>query len=702
VTAFDDFSTLFDLLPIGAYRSTADGRWLRANASLVALMGCQSEAHLLSTAGLLNEWYVEVDRRSDFVQRVLRDGEVKNFVSEVFRSETRERLWISENAHAVRDPDGNLQFFEGTIEDITNRILSKQSLIDSERRYRALMQKAQVATAIVDESGRVLFATAATRELFGYEPNAFVGQNIFDSMHEDDLALHRAEFASVASHCNTGRESVARHRHIDGTFRYLASIANDARDDHAIAGIVLNWRDVTDATLAQRRLQELADTDALTALNNRSYFESLTSQLLERAEAAGLKLALYFIDLNRFKLVNDSYGHYFGDRVLRVIADRLRTHMRSGDVVARIGGDEFAVLCAAESRDEALRRGREWLRAIDTSVQIEHLRFELGASVGVSLFPDHGKSLPELLSNADLAMFHAKSRRSSAVEAFNPMMTMRSRAQLSVATELHAAIERHEIEPFFQPIVDLGNGQWCSMEVLARWRHPTRGLLPPIEFIPAAEDQGLIGQVGQVMVSAAMAQLVDWRKRFAPDLRMSINVAAQELQHDVYVERMLRLLAQHHLPPQSIMLEVTEGSMLASDIDVDRRIAALRDGGVLIALDDLGVGYSTLEYFRRFPIDVVKVDKGFISGALKRKVDAAIVKALTTLAKNLSVLVVAEGIEREEQQAFAVDVGCHMGQGFHYSPPLAATDIEAMFLAGSVRLPPTFSQRPSWELPRRN
>jgi diguanylate cyclase (GGDEF)-like protein/PAS domain S-box-containing protein len=693
----DNFSTLFDLLPIGAYRSTPEGKYLRANAALVALTGFRSESDLVNSVDLINGWYVETHRRAEFVAQVMRDGEVANFVSEIFRHETRERVWISENAHVVYDANDGTYFFEGTVENITDRVVAAQRLANSERRHRALMHKAQVAIAIVDTNGRVLFATAAIRELFGCEADDFVGQNIFDSMHPDDLATHRIEFANVALGRNTGRESVARHRHPDGSFRHLASLANDARDDPAINGIVLNWRDVTDATVAQHRLKDLAETDALTELTNRSHFEAFSAQLLERAKTSEQKLALYFVDLNRFKLVNDSHGHSVGDQVLQVIAARLKARSRPGDVLARIGGDEFGLLCAVESRQDALQRGAEWLRAIDTSVQIEGMRFELGASVGMSLFPDDGQTFAELLRHADLAMFRAKAQRTAAVESFTPAMAARARAQTAVATELHDAIKRGEIEPFFQPMVDLGNGQWRAVEALARWRHPTRGLLLPSEFIAAAEEQGVISEIGRTITETAIAQLAHWRKRFAPDLRLSINVAAQELRYDEYVTRLLDLIAAHGLPERTVTLEVTEGSLVESDTNVGQRIAALREGGVLIALDDLGVGYSTLEYFKRFPIDVVKVDKLFMAGVPTRRVDAAIVKALTTLARNLGVLVVAEGVERVEQASFALEAGCHLGQGYFYVAPKSVAEIDAMLASGKVQLPSPEAVRPSWE-----
>ena len=688
----DDFASLFDLLPTGVYRSSPGGQYLRANRALVALTGHPSEQALLaSIANLATDWYVDAGRRAQFVALMLEHGAVTDFVSEIYSQnhadQSHQSLWISENAHVVRNGAGEVQFFEGTVENITARHNAEQQLADSERRHRALMKKAQVATAIVDERGSVLFATGATHALFGCELELFVGQNIFDSLHLHDSAEYRAEFVRVAQHKNTGRESVARHQQPDGSFRYLASVATDGRDDPAINGIVLNWRDVTDATLAQARLRVLAETDALTGLANRLQFETRSTELIDQAAVTGQQLALYFVDLNRFKIVNDSHGHIIGDQVLKMVAARLREHVGDAGVLARIGGDEFGLICAIEGRAQAIERGQTLINAMTASIQLDQLHFELGVSVGVSLFPDDGAAFAELLSRANLAMFEAKAQRAGTAVAFKIALASRAHAQLVVATELRQAIQAGEICPFYQPIVVFGSGEWRGLEALARWRHPKRGLLLPDEFIPAAEEQGLIGEIGRVIAQSAVAQLAKWRSQFACTLRLTINVSAQELRSIDYVPRMLALIAEHKLPKRAVALEVTESSMMVTEPYVRERFAALREGGVMIALDDLGIGYSTLEYFKRFPVDFVKIDKLFMQGVPTRRVDAAIVRSIGTLAAELGLWLIAEGIERPEQAQFAQEAGCHFGQGYLYAAPKSAAEIQALFETGTIRLP---------------
>ena len=276
MSVIHSFDSLFDLLPVGAYRSSPDGRQLRANAALVRLNGYSNEAELLAAVGdIATEWYVDPARRGAFIAQIKRDGQLTNFVSEVYRHKSRERIWVSENAHIVFDANGDIVYFEGTVEDITEGMQTGRAVAASERRYRALTERAQGATIIVEPDGTITFASAGLKALLGYAPESFVGSNVFDTMHDADVVHHRAELQHVVLGTNSGNESIAQHRHRDGTYRHLASLAHNCSDDPAVGGVVVNWRDVTDAYLAQKTLREMAETDALTRLANRFQFEKV-------------------------------------------------------------------------------------------------------------------------------------------------------------------------------------------------------------------------------------------------------------------------------------------------------------------------------------------------------------------------------------------------------------------------------------------
>ncbi len=679
--------SMFDLLPVGAYRTSVDGRILRANAALVRMHGYATEEELLQGANVRRErLYADPKRRDEFVALMLAEGRVINFVSAAFRRNTREPMWVSENAHVVYDDNGEVLYLEGTVEDITERMANERVVAESERRFRALTERAQLATVIMTDEGVVLYASPGVEALFGVPPEAFVGQSVFDSMHEDDRAEHRAELRNVTQKTNSGRESIARHLHADGTYRYLASLGKDCSDDPAVGGIVLNWRDVTESTVARRRLVELAQTDALTGLNNRAHFEHICEARLLDARGSGQRFAMLFLDLNRFKLVNDAHGHTVGDAVLRHVADRLRRAVRPEHTLARLGGDEFALLIPIVDAADAADAAQHLLREFVDPVPARGMSFDVGVSIGFAVFPDDAGTFHKLLAHADLAMFTAKARGVSSVERFAPQMAERVRHQLSVATDLRFASQRKELFAVYQPIVNLLTGGWQGVEALARWQHPTRGLLMPGDFIATAEEQRVIGRLGRDIAQQAVAQVGEWSARFDVPMRLSINVSVHQLRDPEFVAFVLRQLELHSVPPRRLYIEVTESVLVDADDIAVQTLNAFRTANVRVVLDDLGAGYSSLAYIKRLHVDVVKIDRSFIEGLPTRRTDTAIVRALTTLARSLGIEIIAEGIEKEPQAEFLREDGVRYGQGFLFERPMPAAEITTRLASGSVQV----------------
>ncbi len=641
----------------------------------------------------LSQWYVDPARRNAFLTQMQTNGYVTNFISEVYQHKTGKRIWVSETAHVLRNSHGEIVMLEGTVEDITDRLRTEQLLRESERRFRALTERAQVATMIVNVDGRVLYASAGLGTLFGVSSEEMVGRNLFDNMHEDDLAEHRAELRAVTTRTNTGRESVARHRHSDGTYRYIASVANDCSDDPAVGGIVVNWRDVSERTRDQERLKDLAKTDALTGLNNRMYFEQLCEARLASGAASGQRFAMLFIDLNRFKLVNDAHGHRVGDAVLKAVAQRLQAVVGPDDILARLGGDEFGLMMPVQSDGEDTLKASQLIAAFVDPLPILGMSFDLGASVGIAGYPDDAQSFNELLAHADLAMFSAKGKGNgySNAERFAPALAERARHQLMVATDLRMAVERNELFAVYQPIIDMPAGLWRGIEALARWQHPTRGLLMPQEFITTAEEQGLIGRVGRAIAAQAIEQVAHWSRQFDAPLRLTINVSAHQLREVTFVDFIDAQLRAHDLPAQRLFVELTESVLVDADIASVTTVDRLRALGVRIVLDDLGAGYSSLSYLKRLRIDLVKLDRSFIEGVPHRRVDVAIVRALSTLAKSLDIHVIAEGIETVEQAEFLIAEGVVYGQGFLFERPMSPAQIEERLTTGGASISPEWT-----------
>lgn len=673
----EDFSTLFELLPIGAYRSSPNGAQLRANAALVRLNGYASEHEMLATVKDIGEnWYVETGRREAFKKAMAEQGEIKGFVSEIYRHKTRERIWVSENAHVVRDAAGNVTYYEGTVEDITSQRNAELALQRALHRHDALTAKSRNVTVICDVDGKVSYSTDSIQWLLGIPVDEFVGTSIFDTMHADDLVEHLREFQRVSVGRNTGDESVARHRHRDGGWRYVASLATDARSDEATGGIVVYWRDVTETHLARVWLREVADTDALTGLSNRGCFERTARDALKKAGDENRGAALYFIDLDNFKVANDSYGHVVGDQVLRFLAERIELVAPANALIGRFGGDEFAILCTDDvSWSEIHRFAQTLIRAIAEPVHIDALEFDITASIGVALFPEHATDYTELLRFSDQAMYAAKSLSRNTYCLFTADFERKARLRADLVVDLKRSVVAREITVYYQPQVNLRTGELTGVEALARWVHPSKGVVQPTEFISVAEEQGLISQIGVQVLEQTVAQLAAWRRISGRSLRAAINVSARQLRDRDLLVRLYELLDEHKLPADAMEVEVTESILLSASAAGRDFLDELRHLGVRVILDDLGVGYSSMAYLRQFSVDGVKIDRGFVQGLPTNVNDVAIVRALIGLARELNLTIVAEGVETNAQREFLLQTQCDIAQGYLLSQPIPADEI---------------------------
>ena len=680
----DNFSSLFDLLPIGAYRSTPSGRQLRANAALVRLNGYSSEANMLAAVNdISQEWYVAPGRRDEFMQLVQTQSFVSDFVSEVYRHKTRERIWIREHAHAVRDSFGQIEYYEGTVEDISVERAAQQAIAASERRFRAMTEKAQVITIICDSEGFIMYASRASLTILGIAPEQLLGTCVFDLIHRDDRVAGEREFRLVLAHTNSGAETVTRFRHADGFWRYLAAVGNNALADEAVRGVIVNFRDVTDAHIAQERLTIMATVDPLTGLLNRGAFEAAALVALERVRATPDRCAaLYFIDLDRFKLINDSVGHAIGDRVLREIGQRLDSDAPKTAVIGRLGGDEFAMLLPClGSLSDTDEIAAELIQMLAAPIAIDGMSFTVTASVGVCIFPDHADSFELMLRYADLAMLNAKSTRRDTFRVFHRALAVVAQDRISLVEELRTALVSSQIEVFYQPQVSLVDAELVGLEALVRWRHPVRGLIPPDAFIGLAEEVGLIGRLGEIVAERAVSDASRWQTAYGRPLILALNISALQLRDAIFIEQLRVILKRNDFAAENIELEITESALVASLELAPDVLLALNRLGARIVLDNLGVAYSSFAYLKQFRVRGVKLDRGFVVGVPSDGTDSAIVRAIISLARSLKLRIVAEGIEYPEQRAYLIDQGCAEGQGYLFSKPLPAADIDALFAA---------------------
>jgi len=433
---------------------------------------------------------------------------------------------------------------------------------------------------------------------------------------------------------------------------------------------------------ANADLKHMVLHDSLTQLPNRLLLEDRIGQAIGGCRRSGTRCAVLFVDLDRFKPVNDSFGHFVGDELLRAIAERLRSAMRAEDSVARLGGDEFVVLLRhVVDDDDARLVAHKLVELVSAPLQVNGRELCVTPSIGVTLFPDHGNSAQTLITNADAAMYHVKKSGRNGFQLFTPNMSTFFPDRLTLEHDLRKALERHELELHYQPKVDVRNGATTGMEALVRWRHPERGLIMPTDFIPLAEETGLIIPLGQWVLREACRQNKAWQDQGLPPLRMAINISAAQLRHDDLADSVALTLRDTGLDPKFLEIEITESVVMqnasAALITLDR----LSQMGIHLAVDDFGTGYSSLSYLNRFPLNTLKIDSSFIRDLSSDRNDAVIVRAIIALAHSLHLEVVAEGVEHEAQLGFLQSCGSDQYQGYLHSKPLPASEFER-FLRG--------------------
>ena len=430
---------------------------------------------------------------------------------------------------------------------------------------------------------------------------------------------------------------------------------------------------------ANRKLHHLALHDSLTRLPNRSLLEDRISQAIHAGERHGSRFAVMFLDLDRFKTINDSLGHHYGDKLLQGVADRLTGCLRAEDTVARLGGDEFVVLLGEFTAPSVVSGiAQKLLETMAAPIVIEGQQQSVSVSVGISIYPDDGKSLRELMSNADSAMYHAKKMGRGNYQYFAPEMNAAAGARLQLEQALRRALEQNEFELHYQPKVDVVSGKVIAMEALVRWNSPERGMVPPNEFIAVSEEIGLIVPLGAWVLREACRQNRAWQLAGLPHMRVAVNLSAYQFRQTDLPEFIAGILAEEGLQASSLELEVTESVVMHNPVEASRILEKLHAQGIHISVDDFGTGYSSLSYLKQFRLDTLKIDRSFVRDISSDADDAAIVRSVIALAHSLRLKVIAEGVETAEQLAYLRELGCDEYQGYLRSRPLPAAQFEQM------------------------
>jgi len=451
-------------------------------------------------------------------------------------------------------------------------------------------------------------------------------------------------------------------------------------------------RVVTDRTrgleAANRKLRHLASHDSLTGLPNRLLLDDRISQTIAQADRQGHEFAILVIDLDRFKVVNDSLGHRAGDELLREVAQRLKSAVRTVDTTARLGGDEFVILLGPPiTESEAYAVAHRVIELMEPSMRLLGLDVHTSPSIGMAFYPHDGRTADTLLARADAAMYTAKERGRNNVQRYAVGMSAGTQDRVRLESELHEALHGGQFELLYQPKVDTASGRINSAEALIRWRHPERGLLLPADFIGIADDCGLLDDIGEWVLHEACRQAKAWQDEGLPRLRVAVNLAPSQFRLTNLVDQIRRALDAVQLDPQLLEVELTESAVMSDAEESILILEAISSMGVLVSVDDFGTGYSSMSYLRRFPIDKLKIDRCFVEEMTRRSEDASIVRAIISLAHSLRLKVIAEGVETPEQLALLADLGCDQYQGFFFSPAIAADQFTALVRQSQANRP---------------
>jgi diguanylate cyclase (GGDEF)-like protein/PAS domain S-box-containing protein len=562
----------------------------------------------------------------------------------------------------------------------TARLLRQQELHN--RRFASLVRNSSDLVTLIDADMTILFVSPSAARLLGLEPGALEGSSFAALIHPDQ-APRALEFI-LGERVGTPEEITLRRA--DGTWLETETLRTNLVHDESVGGIVLTSRDITERKAFLNQLEYHAFYDSLTGLANRALFRDRVDHALSQARRSSNPIAALFMDVDDFKIVNDTHGHAAGDALLTAVAARLRSCLRGGDTISRLGGDEFAILLEESTDVAPVEVAGRIMRALEEPFRIDGHELHVRASIGVAYANGDGETATEeLLRNADVAMYVAKSQGKGRCEVYQPATHKTVMSRLQLRTDLQRALDDEEFVLHYQPLVTLETERISGLEALVRWQHPERGLIPPLDFIPLAEESGLIIPIGRWVLRTACREASRLQLLYPqdPPLSMSVNLSARQLQSPAIVADVREALEEAGVDPSTLTLEVTESAMMRNvDLSV-LRLRELRDLGVRIAIDDFGAGYSSLGYIRQFPVDILKVDKSFIDRIDEGEKELALAAAIIDMAKVLNLLPVAEGVERQQQLERLVELGCDSAQGYYFAKPGSQTDVEG-HLAGAV------------------
>jgi diguanylate cyclase (GGDEF)-like protein/PAS domain S-box-containing protein len=623
----------------------------------------------------------------DSFNRAIYANKQYDFNHRIIRLDGTERI-VHEQGEVIFDENDNPLYFLGTVQDITKQRIFESRLEDSQQQLGTLIDSMPDLVILKDDSGRWIQANNYSLSLFRLEGIKYKGKNDIEIASDSDLfwecllACFRSdEDAWKAGTTIRVEEQITTQ---DGNIITLDVLKTPIFNfDGSRKFLIVVGRDISDRKKIEELNRHLALHDSLTSLPNRRNFEEKLEQFLLVAKATQQKLAVLYLDLDRFKYINDTLGHLLGDELLRFAAVRIKNCLPDNGFVARLGGDEFVIILQ-NSLDYSVKVARDILSSFEKPFYIDSYELYITTSIGISVYPEDGTDVQTLMKDADVALYRAKEKGKNGIQIYNTQMNIGTYKSFILERDLHKAIRNEEFEIYYQPRIDSDSGKIVSGEALIRWHHPDWGMVPPNEFIPLARETNLIIQIGEWVTEKVCKQIHIWQQEGLSPIPISVNIDPKRFAHKDFVSNVKRTLEENKLDSKWLEIEVTENSLMENEEVAINNIRALQQLGVKISLDDFGTGYSSISYLRDFNFNYIKIDKSYIQDINSNSTNTKIVKGMIQLAKSLDISIVAEGVETIEQLMYLKEHDCDQIQGYLFSKPVPAEDFKKLLRKGML------------------